>query len=127
MSAGPLTQKVLDFTRTMERLVPGVKDPAGWAPLADFVATDAFERIGTFLEVHDWQAYTEMLTRWASKIEKFETRVLRIGELRDRVYYEVEEHHYRGDAVHVVNSMTVFAFGDDGRIRHLAVYLQQPR
>jgi hypothetical protein len=26
--------------------------------------------------------------------------------------------------VHVVNSMTVFAFDDAGRIRHLDVYLQ---
>jgi len=111
----------------MERLVPSAKAPEDWAPLAEFVAVDEFERIGTFLEVHDWQRYTEMLTRWASKIEKFETSVRRISELPDLVYYEVEERHFRGSDVHVVNSMTVFGFDGDRRIRHLAVYLQQRR
>ena len=127
MSAGPLTRRVLDFTRTMERLVPSAKGPEDWAPLAEFVAVEEFERIGTFLEVHDWQRYTEMLTRWASKIERFETSVRRTRELSDLVYYEVEERHFRGGDVHVVNSMTVFGFDGDHKIRHLAVYLQQPR
>jgi hypothetical protein len=127
VNEGPLTQRVLDFTRTMERLVPSAKSSEDWAPLAEFVAVDEFERIGTSLEVHDWQRYTEMLTRWAATIDKFETTVRRIGELSDLVYYEIEERHFRGGDVHVVNSMTVFEFGSDHRIRHLAVYLQQRR
>ena len=80
-----------------------------------------------FLEVQDWQQYTEMLTKWASATDSFETTVRRISELRDLVYYEVEERHFRGDDVHVVNSMTVFEFNEDGKIRHLDVYLQQAR
>jgi len=111
----------------MERLVPTVKSAEDWAPLAEFVAVDEFERVGTLLEVHDWHQYTEMLTRWASSIEKFETTVRRISELPDLVYFEVEERHFRGGKVGVVNSMTVFAFDEDARIRHLAVYLQQRR
>ena len=124
---GPLTRRVLDYTQTMERLVSAAKSAADWSPLAEFVAVDEFERIGTFLELHDWRQYTEMLTRWASSIEKFETTVHRITELSDRVYFEIEERHFRGGNVHVVNSMTVFAFDEAGKIRHLAVYLQQPR
>jgi len=124
---GPLTRKVLDYVQAMERLVPVVKAPADWAPLAEFVAVDEFERVGTFLEVQNWEDYTELLTRWASATEKLETTVRRISELPALVYYEVEEHHFRGGDVHVVNSMTVFGFHDDGRIRHLDVYLQQPR
>ena len=46
---------------------------------------------------------------------------------RGLVYFEVEERHFRGDNVNVVNSMTVFEFNDDGKIRHLDVYLQQAR
>jgi hypothetical protein len=53
--------------------------------------------------------------------------VRRVSELDDLVYYEVEERHHRDGDVHVVNSMTVFAFDDDRKIRHLDVYLQQPR
>ena len=51
----------------------------------------------------------------------------RISELRGLVYFEVEERHFRGGNVHVVNSMTVFEFNEDGKIRHLDVYLQQAR
>ncbi len=40
---------------------------------------------------------------------------------------EVEERHHRGDSVSVVNSLTVFEFDHEGLIRHLDVFLQQPR
>jgi hypothetical protein len=125
--SGPLTRTVLEFTATMERLVPTVTAPADWAPLEEFVTVDDFERVGTFLEVQDWAGYTEMLTRWASSIERFETTVRRISELPGLLYFEVEERHTRAGAVHAVNSLTVFGFGADGRITHLDVYLQQAR
>jgi len=124
---GPLTRKVIEYTQVMQRLVPAITGPADWAPLAEFVAVDEFERIGTFLEVHDWQQYTQMLTQWGSSVDRFETTVRRITECDRLVYYEVEERHFRGEHVHVVNSMTVFAFDDNDRIRHLDVYLQQAR
>ena len=124
---GPLTRTVLDYTQTIERLVPDVKDPSDWARLVEFVAVDDFERVGTFMEVQDWRQYTEMITRWASATDKFETTVRRVSELPGVVYFEVEERHSRSDATHVVNSLTVFEFDDDGKIRHLDVYLQQKR
>jgi hypothetical protein len=126
-SRGPLTRRVLDYDEAMRRLVPEAKDPADFAPLSEFVATDDFERVGTFLEVQDWAQYTEMLTKWAAATDSFETTVRRVSELPGLVFYEIEERHTRGDHVHVVNSMTVFQFDDDGKIRHLDVYLQQPR
>lgn len=126
-NGGPLTQRVLEYQETIKRLVPSVTDPADWAPLAEFVAVDDFERIGTFLEVQDWAQYTEMLTMWAKATESFDAVVRRISELPGLVYFEIEERHTRGGGTHVVNSMTVFEFDDAGRIRHLDVYLQQPR
>ena len=124
---GPLTRKVRDYVKTMEALVPSVTSSTDWEPLAEFVAVDDFERVGTFLEVQNWQQYTEMLTRWASTIDTFDTEVLRISELPELVYYEVEEHHHRGGDIHVVNSLTIFAFNSAGQIRHLDVYLQRGR
>jgi hypothetical protein len=124
---GPLTRTVLDFVEAMRLLVPTAKAPSDWAPLAEFVAVDDFERVGTFLEVQDWQQYTEMLTQWASATDSFETPVRRISELGDLVFFEIEERHHRGDGVHVANTMTVFEFDAAGRIRHLDVYLQQAR
>lgn len=124
---GPLTRKVLDYEAAMERLVPVAKSPNDWAPLAEFVAVDDFERIGTFLEVHNWRQYTEMLTQWVAATPKFETTLRRVSELPGLVYFEIEERHFRGDRVDVVNSMTVFSFNETGKIRYLNVYLQQPR
>ena len=124
---GPLTRAVLDYTRTMERLVPSVASPADWAPLEAFVAVDQFRRVGTFMEVQDWPEYLGMLTRWASSIDSFETTVRRASEVPGLVYFEIEERHLRGRDSHVVNSLTVFAFNDNGQVCHLDVYLQQPR
>jgi hypothetical protein len=124
---GPLTRRVLEYDEAMRRLVPEAKDPADFAPLAEYVAVDEFERVGTFLEVQDWQQYTEMLTKWASATDSFATTVRRITEVAGLVYYEIEERHTRGGGVHVVNSMTVFQFDESGKISHLDVYLQQPR
>jgi hypothetical protein len=126
-SAGPLTQRVLEYDRAVQRLVAEVGDPADWAPLTEFVAVQDFERVGTFLEVQNWNEYTEMLTRWASATESFETTVRRISETGAFVYYEIEERHFRGDNVNVINSMTVFEFDANDRIRRLNVYLQQAR
>jgi hypothetical protein len=126
-SAGPLTQRVLEYDRAMQRLVAEVRDPADWAPLTEFVAVQDFERVGTFLEVQSWNEYTEMLTRWASAMESFETTVRRISETGALVYYEIEERHFRGDNVNVINSMTVFEFDENDMIRRLNVYLQQAR
>jgi len=126
-NTGSLTRTVVAYDETMRRLVPTITSAADWAPLTEFVAVDDFERVGCFLEVQSWQEYTEMLTQWASTVERFETTVRRISELAGLVYYEVEERHFRGPKVGTVNSLTVFAFDDDGKIRHLDVYLQQAR
>ena len=40
---------------------------------------------------------------------------------------QVEERHRHGETVSVVNSLTVFDFDTEGRIRHLDVFLQQGR
>jgi len=123
---GPLTETVLAYERVMKELVPRVAAPSDWAPLEEFIAVGDFERIGVFLEVQTWPQYVEMLTQWVSSIDSFETTVHRTSELPSLVYYEIEERHRRGETVNVVNSLTVFTFDEDARIRQLNVYLQQP-
>jgi len=122
-----LTRKVLGYDETMKRLVADSENPTDWSALIEYVSVDDFERVGTFLEVQNWDQYTEMLTRWASATESFETTVRRISELGALVYYEIEERHSRGDKVNVINSMTVFEFDAHGKIRRVNVYLQQTR
>ena len=126
-----LAQRVLDFEATVKRLVKAAKDPgftaADWAPLAEFVATGEFERIGTWMEVMNWQQYTEFMTQWASSSMGFDTVLRRISELPGLVYLELEERHARPGGVASVHSLSVYEFNDEGKIRHLNVYLQQPR
>lgn len=111
----------------MKRLVPSVRAPDDWEPLVEYIETDVFQRVGTFLEVQDWTQYAQMLTGWATATTKFETTLRRVSELRGLVYYEIEERHFRDDSVNTVNSMTVFTFNRESRIERLNVYLQQPR
>ena len=126
-----LAQRVLDFEATVKRLVKAAKDPgftaAGWAPLAEFVAVREFERVGTWMEVLNWQQYTEFMTQWASSSMGFDTVLRRISELPGLVYLELEERHTRPGGVAVVNSLSVYEFNAGGKIKHLDVYLQQPR
>ena len=124
---GPLARVVLHYQDLMKQLVPTATSPNDWGPLAELVAVDAFERTGSFLEVQSWREYTEMLTQWASRISRFETTVHRISELSNLVYFEIEERHFSGSSVGVVNSMTVFGFDVEAKICHLDVYLQQSR
>ena len=126
-----LAQRVLDFEATVKRLVKAAKDPgftaADWAPLAEFVATGEFERTGTWMEVMNWQQYTEFMTQWARSSMGFDTVLRRISELPGLVYLELEERHTRNGGFAVVNSLSVYEFNDEGKIKHLDVYLQQPR
>jgi hypothetical protein len=126
-----LSRAVLDYESTVKRLVLAAKEPgftaADWAPLAEFVATDDFERVGTWMEVMNWRQYAEFMTEWAKSSMGFDTTVRRVSELPGLVYLEIEERHTRPGGVAVVNSLSVYEFDDDGKIRHLDVYLQQPR
>jgi hypothetical protein len=125
--SGGLSAKVIEYDRIISRLVRAAKKPgfssADWAPLAELIAVDEFERVGIWREVMNWREYADFLTKWAASKE-FSTRVRRISELPPLVYYEVEEHHVKDGDATVVNSMNVFEFDEAGRIRRLDVYLQ---
>ncbi|MBL7495244.1 hypothetical protein I6A84_25445 [Frankia sp. CNm7] len=124
-----LAAKVVAYDATVRGVV-AAKDPgltlAGWDLLAEFVAVDEFERVGTWLEVSNWQEYTEFLTKRVTS-SAFDTKLLRISELPGVVYYEVEERHRRQDGtLDVVRSLSVFVFNEDGKICNLEVFLQKP-
>ncbi len=121
---GPLTQKVIEYQDTVRKLVTTAKTTEEWAPLSSLIAIEKFERVGTFLEVQNWQQYTEMLIGWGQTIKSFETTVKRVTEVPNLVYFGVEERHFYGDDVHIVNSLSVFEFDADAKISHLDVFLQ---
>ena len=127
-----LSQVVLDYESALRALVKSAVDSGSasidWSPLGEFIATGEFERVGTWMEVSDWAQYTAFLAQWASASAGFETVIQRISELPGLVFLEVEERHTRPSGMtDVVTSLSVYEFTAAGKIRHLSVYLQQPR
>jgi len=121
------SRKVLEYSLIMKRLVDEAKQPgfseASWAPLAELVAVDKFERVGNFLEVMRWPAYVSFLTKWA-KSSDWECSFKRITENQDVVFLELEERSVVGEHRSVVNSATIYEFDSAGKLRHLDIYLQ---
>ncbi|GAA2725029.1 hypothetical protein [Actinocorallia aurantiaca] len=122
-----LSRKALEYGLTTKRLVDGAKSPgfstADWAPLAELVAVDEFERIGNFKEVMNWQEYVEFLTGWATSAD-WECSFKRVTEKPGLVFLELEERSRIGDYKSIVNSVSVYEFNEAGKIRHIDVYLQ---
>ena len=122
-----LSRKVLDYSLIMKQMVDAAKQPgfsvASWAPLAQFVATDGFERVGNFKEVMNWSDYIAFLTNWAPTSD-WECSFKRITEKGNVVFLELEERSRTGPYNSVVNSVSVYEFDDAGKIRHLDIYLQ---
>lgn len=121
------SRTVLEYALTTKRLVDEAKNPGfstdSWAPLAALVATDAFERVGAFKELMDWPAYVDFLTSWATSSE-WECSLRRITETPDAVFLELEERSRIGEFANSVNSLSVYAFDDAGKIAHIDLYLQ---
>ncbi len=125
---GRLGATVLEFERTIKETVARAGEPGfgpeSWAPLAELVAVDEFVRVGNFLEVMNWQEYTAFLTKWAAASTGFATQRRRMSELPDLVFLELQETNSSAARTTVVNSVSVYEFNDDGKIRHLDIYLQ---
>lgn len=117
---------VLEYSQITKRLVDSAQQPGfsvqSWAPLAELV-TDDFVRIGPFKEVMNWAEYAEFLTNWA-KSSDWDCSLQRITETSDLVFLELEERSRVGDFTSVVNTVSVYEFNDDNKIRRIAVYLQ---
>lgn len=121
------SRTVLEYAATTGRLVAHAKAPGftedDWAPLAKLVDTENFLRVGAFKEEMDWAGYVAFLTGWATTSE-WECTFKRITEHGDLVFLELEERSVVGDFRSIVNSLSVYAFSGDGRIRRLDLYLQ---
>jgi hypothetical protein len=122
---GPLTQTVRRFVGAQGAvLAAGVKSPADYAPVAEFVDVGAFRRVGAYLESLDWNEYTRFLSGWASGGTQFEFTEFRISEIGDSVFQEIEERHHRGGEFIRKNVIAVYRFNAAGKIVHLDIYEQ---
>ena len=122
-----LSRKVLEYSLIMKQKVDEAKKPGfsveSWAPLAAFVDTASFRRIGNFKEVMTWPEYVGFLTRWAQGSD-WEGSFKRVTEHDNVVFLELEERSRVGDHTSVVNSVSVYEFNAAGKLAHLDIYLQ---
>jgi hypothetical protein len=125
---GPLARKVLHYGEVMERTVVAAKQPGfnevGWDELAVLLNTDKFQRVGNDREEMGWVVYRNLLAKWATATD-FWAQFHRISEIGNVVFLELTEHNIpRGGTESVVNSMSVYAFDEAGKLVHLDIYLQ---
>ena len=122
---GPLTSIVNAFVAAQSKvLTAGVSSPSDWDPVAEFVDTDRFQRVGAYLERFDWPEYQRFLTGWAAGGTRFEMTTFHISEVGNAVFQEIEERHHRGDEFIRKNVIAVYRFNDQKRIVHLDIYEQ---
>lgn len=124
-----LSRAVLEYSLLMKRLVREAGEPGfsaeRFAPLAELVAVDDFDRVGNFKELMDWDEYVAFLLRWAPTAD-WDCSFKRISEVPGLVFLELEERTTAGGVTSAVNSLSVYEFDDAGKIRHIDIYLQMP-
>ncbi len=121
------SRAVLEYSQITKRLVESAKQPGftveSWSPLAELIAADEFVRIGPFKEVMNWDEYAAFLTNWAVSAD-WDCSFQRITETADLVFLELEERSRMGDFNSVVNTVSVYEFNAEDKLRRIAVYLQ---
>ena len=120
-------QTVLQYAITTKGIVDSAKQPGfnaeSWNPLRELIAVDEFVRVGNFKEVMGWDDYVSFLTNWAPNAE-WDCTFKRVTERDGVVFLELEERSSVGDFHSVVNSLSVYEFTAEGKVRHIDVYLQ---
>ena len=125
-----LSRKVLQYSDAFRVLVDKAKGQeftdADWAPLESLVDVQNFERMGVFLtdraEVIGWQQYRRYISQYAGGTS-WEGTLRRITEQPGLVILELEERNTRDGATSVANTVTIYEFNEDDKLRHLDVYV----
>ncbi len=123
-----LSLKALEYGMCQMRIADRAKNSQDysedeWDALDELVVKDQFERIGNFKEVMTLDDVKTFLKKWCLTSD-WEGSFKRVTEHDNVVFLELEERNtYNGETT-VVNSVSVYEFNEEGKIRHLDVYLQ---
>lgn len=121
-----LSRKAIDYGLFQKGLMDRAKgpdySPDEWQGLRDFVSDD-FQRIGNFKETMTIDAMIAFLATWCVDAH-WEGSFKRVTEHDNVVFLELEERVVYDGQQNVVNSVSVYEFNADGKLRHLDVYLQ---
>jgi hypothetical protein len=125
-----LSRKAIDYGLFQKQIMDRARgqdngySPDEWLGLKDFV-TDDFERIGTFKEVMSFEDMVGFLQKWSPTMD-WEGSFKRVTEYDNVVVLELEERVKTAGEWSAVNTVSIYEFNADGKLRHLDVYIQSP-
>ena len=125
-----LSRKALDYGLFQKRIMDRARDKNSgysaeeWLGLKEFVA-ESFERIGTFKEVMTFDDMIRFLQGW-SPTSDWEGSFKRVTEHDNVVILELEERVTYNGEQNVVNTVSIYEYTSEGKLRHLDVYIQSP-
>ena len=125
-----LSRKAIDYGLFQKRIMDRARDktsgysPDEWLGLRDFVSED-FERIGTFKEVMTFADMVKFLQGW-SPTSDWEGSFKRVTEHDNVVILELEERVTYNGEQNAVNTVSIYEYNAEGKLRHLDVYIQSP-
>ncbi len=124
-----LTRKVIEYSEQFTAIMAkqgSAPTEADWAEFEKLVDVENFERHGVFTgakaEKFGWDTYKSYLVNYAGDA-RWEGTVRHVTEEPGRVILELEERNYQSGVCHVANTVTIYEFGPDERLRHLDVYV----
>lgn len=122
-----LSRRALEYGLLQKRIMDRAKGPGylpdEWHQLRELVDVENFERVGNFKEVMTYDSMIEFLQKWCLD-SHWEGSFKRVTEHDNVAILELEERVTYQSATNVVNSVTVYEFNPDGKLRHLDVNLQ---
>lgn len=125
-----LSRKAIEYGLFQKRIMDRARgkdngySPDEWLGLKDFVSDD-FERIGTFKEVMTFEDMIRFLQKWSPSMD-WEGSFKRVSEYDNVVVLELEERVKTDGDWGAVNTVSIYEFNADGKLRHLDVYIQSP-
>jgi hypothetical protein len=127
-ATGPYSRAMIEYTRTMYEGVKAAKKPGAgdevWEPLAKLVDTENFVRIGNFREKVNWQQYIGLLNQWGQATE-WDITITRVTEGDGYAIQEAFEFAKYPDREEGYNSVAVYDFDENMKLRELAIYLSK--
>lgn len=96
---------------------------ADFDPIAELVADD-FTRIGIYKDEADWPLCLEKYLQFAGT-SLWSGTLRHIHAVDGIVFQELEETITRTQGENVINTMSVFEFDENDRVRSLRIYMQQ--
>lgn len=125
-----LSRKAIDYGLFQKRIMDRARgkdngySPDEWLGLKELV-TDDFERIGTFKETMTIDQMIGFLQKWSPTAD-WAGSFKRVSEYDNVVVLELEERVRDAGDWTAVNTVSVYEYAEDGKLRHLDVYIQSP-